>query len=463
MTTEEYFNIKIKDLPDEPAPPPKRTGLFVAIALCALFAVIVLVSWLRARRRTQQATETRAMIRLNPIIAERSVDALKEHDPSFDPQAFAERTRAVVAAVNKAWLAGEMGPARRLISDGVFVRFTTQLQLLRSQGLRNAMADWRVVSAEILAADCDDLWDTVHVKIVGAARDQDIPLELPPGEADKRLQRVKLAEYDEAWSFVRRRGRNSLKGAPALEGRCPSCGAELPLSEVVRCDYCQALVNSGEHDWVLAEITQAAEWRASSSVKSIPGLDSLRERDPSLSRQELEDRVSVSFWKWVEARSTGKPDKLSRFCMQPPLDEGSRRALSLENTPLREVAVGSADLKRIDGKEGTDQATLEVRWSAAQDKGPPTHHRHLFILGRAAQTRSRRGLSSLDCPSCGGPLASSDEVTCRYCNTPLTGGKHEWALLAVSERPEEKPAPARKARGSARQGQDQSSPADEDY
>ena len=62
------------------------------------------------------------------------------------------------------------------------------------------------------------------------------------------------------------------------------------------------------------------------------------------------------------------------------------------------------------------------------------------------------------CPVCGGQLAKSDETTCPYCSSTLGGGKHEWALLAVSERPEDKPAPARKAR---RQEHDQSSPSDE--
>jgi hypothetical protein len=312
----------------------------------------------------------------------------------------------------------------------------TQLELLRSQGLHNAMADWRVISAEILAADSDDLWDTVHVKIVGAARDLDLPLSLSAGEAEKRMQKAKLCEYDEAWSFLRRRGKNSIKGVPALEGHCPSCGADLPVSEVVRCEYCKALINSGEHDWVLAEITQAQEWRNSSSTKTIPGLDALRERDPSVSRQELEDRVSVSFWKWIEARSTGKPDKLARFCMKAPEDAATRAALSLTQSKLREVAVGSADLKRVDAHDDTDQASLEVRWSAAIDEQAPENHRHLFILGRSAAARSRRGLSSLDCPSCGGPLANSDEVTCRYCGTALTGGQYEWALLEVRERTE---------------------------
>lgn len=435
MTAEEYANIKVRSGP--PPAPQSGHGLAVAVLVCLGLLVVLFVFLGVGRRRAKRESETRPMIRVNPIIQERSIDALKEHDAGFDAAAFTERTRAIVATVNKAWLAGDMSPARRVISDGVYVRFMTQLQLLREQGLRNAMADWRVVSAEILAADADELWDTVHVKIVGSARDLDLPLELPAAEAEKRLQRVAVAEYDEAWSFVRRRGKSSKKGVPALEGRCPSCGAELPLSEVVRCEYCKALVNSGEHDWVLAEITQAAEWRASASVKTIPGLSELRERDPSVSRQELEDRVSVSFWKWVEACSTGKPDKLARFCIKPPQDPASRAAVALSPHKLREVAVGSADLKRIEAKEGLDRASLEVRWSAAIDGQAPEHHRHLFILGRAADAKSQRGLSSLDCPSCGGPLAKSDEVTCRYCGTALTGGKHEWGLLAVSERPKE--------------------------
>ena len=96
-----------------------------------------------------------------------------------------------------------------------------------------------------------------------------------------------------------------------------------------------------------------------------------------------------------------------------------------------------AVLLSVAQRGGPDRASLEVRWSAAINDQPPENHRHVFVLGRAAAARSKRGLSSLDCPNCGGPLANSDEVTCRYCNTALTGGKLEWALLEVSERPKE--------------------------
>ncbi len=404
-----------------------------ALGWIMVLLIIGVLIYFYVSSKNSKAAPQRATIATNQATAAKGLAALRSQDAEFDPQAFVQRTRAVVQKVNEAWLAGEMGPARRVISDGVYVRFFTQLDLLKADGLRNAMADWRIVSAEILAAEADSLWDTVHVKIACAGRDQDLPLNLPLEEAQKRLRKAPLGEYQEVWSFVRRRGKHSKKGVPALEGRCPNCGADMPLSQVVKCEYCQALCNSGEHDWVLAEITQPEEWRAGAALDEISGLAELRARDAAVSRQELEDRASVVFWKWVEARSTGKPDKLSRFCVNPPTDAAKAAALGIGHSAikLRQVAVGSAELKEVHPGEPRDQATIEIRWSASIDGAEPAFDIHEFVLCRNANAVSKRGLSSLDCPECGGQLAASDATTCSYCGATLSGGKHEWALLAV--------------------------------
>lgn len=392
-----------------------------------ILAVIIIIIWLRARSRQPQ----RGTIAVDRELQDQGLTALRANDPGFDPAQFVERTKSVVAKVNEAWLKGDMGPARRVISDGVYVRFTTQLGLLKADGLRNLMVDWRVVAAELLGADADALWDTVHVKIVGEARDADVPLGLAEAAAEKKARGAELAQYQEVWSFVRRRGKRSKQGVPALEGHCPSCGADLPLSEVVKCEYCQALINSGEHDWVLAEITQPEEWRAAPAVGQLPGLEELRARDPSVSRQELEDRGSVVFWKWIEARSSGNKDKLARFCIRPPSDPAVAAELDLAAARLRQVAVGSAELAVVETQDELDLAIVEIRWSASVNGAEPNTFQNAFVLGRHSEARSKRGLSSLDCPVCGGQLAKSDETTCPYCSSTLSGGKHEWALLSV--------------------------------
>lgn len=404
-----------------------------------LIVAVLLYLYLRGRKGSG-GSEERATIDVDQSTAQAGIAALKERDPAFDPAAFIERSRTVVAKVNEAWLQGHMGPTRRLISDGVFTRFNTQIGLLRADGLRNVMTDWRVVSADILAAEADEMWDSLHVRIVGAARDLNVSIGTTDAEVKKQLRGAKLAEYHEVWSFIRRRGSKSKKGVPALEGQCPSCGAQLPTGDVVKCDYCQALINSGEHDWVLAEITQPEEWRAGAVLDELPGLEELRGRDPTISRQELEDRASVIFWKWIEARSSGKPEKLARFCMKDPSEAANAAEILLKPAKLRDVAVGSAELKSLspveDHKRRThDRAVIEIRWSAAVDGAEAAFDVHNFELARASDApqhaKFKRGLCSLDCPECGGQLTTSDAVTCTYCGTKLSGGKQEWALFAV--------------------------------
>lgn len=420
-----------------PSSPRAGCNGFTWVVLILIVGVLL---WLYLRGRKKSGPVERATIDVDAKLAQDGISALKGRDEAFDPQAFVERTKTVVAKVNEAWLGGHMGPTRRMISDGVFTRFNTQLGLLKADGLRNVMSDWRVVSADILAAEADELWDTIHVRIVGEARDTNVQLGTPDDKVQRTLRSQKKEQYHEVWSFIRRRGKKSKKGVPALEGQCPSCGAQLPTGDVVKCDYCQALVNSGEHDWVLAEITQPEEWRPGAALDELPGLAELRGRDATISRQELEDRASVIFWKWIEARSSGKPEKLARFCMKDPADASVAAALMLQPAKLRDVAVGSAELKSLDPvedheKRKHDRAVVEIRWSASVDGAEPAFDVHEFELSRAADApqhaKFKRGLCSLDCPQCGGQLTTSDAVTCTYCGTKLSGGKQDWALHAV--------------------------------
>ena len=397
-------------------------GVVVAVSLIGLLV------WLASRQKPG-----RAKISVDAGAQARGIAALRDRDPGFEPTQFCERTKATMGKVNEAWISGNMVPARRLISDGVFVRFQTQLGLLRADGLRNVMANWRVVSAEILAAECDDLWDTVHVKVVGEARDRDVPIKLTEQEALGQASRAPLDQYHEVWSFLRRRGKTT-KGAPALEGRCPGCGADLPLSESVRCEYCQALINSGEHDWVLAEITQPEEWSVWVAEEGEDeGLRQLRQRDATVSRQELEDRASVIFWKWIEARHTGKHDVLARFCMEKPEGPEAVEALQLTPAKLTQVAAGSSEVVSVrpEAMPGRDQVLVEIKWSASVNGAEPEGTINLFLLERSSEALSKRGLASLDCPVCAGPLPESDAMFCAYCGEALSGGKHEWALKRV--------------------------------
>jgi tellurite resistance protein len=207
----------------------------------------------------------------------------------------------------------------------------------------------------------------------------------------------------------------------------------VPLADVVRCDYCKSLVNSGVHDWVLAEITQVVEWRPAQTWRNVPGMIAEQARDPGFNRQQVEDRASVLFWKWIEARLRADPRKLTRFAAVPPAGLGVVAGAPPEL--LDRVAVGSAELLACDPHpvDGRDRCYVKILWSAARDrKSAPIPIASVLILARAAGATTGEGLSSLACRECNGPLADSDSPTCEYCGASVAAGEREWALEAVT-------------------------------
>jgi hypothetical protein len=202
-----------------------------------------------------------------------------------------------------------MRPARPFVSDGVYSRFSVQLALMRGEDRRNVMQDAHVLSVDLEGVESAAPLDVTHLRVRAAARDIEVRAGASQDEIARALSRASAESYVEIWSLVRRHGATTTREASALGSACTSCGApildaqtgRLPtLGEMIKCRYCGALLCSGEHDWVLAEITQLEEWHPG-AAPTPAGFQHLRQRDPELSRESIEDRASYLFWKWIEA------------------------------------------------------------------------------------------------------------------------------------------------------------------
>jgi hypothetical protein len=234
-----------------------------------------------------------------------------------------------------------------------------------------------------------------------------------------------------------------------MEGRCPNCGAPVAMNESANCTNCRALLRSGEYDWVLAEITQESEWRPGRRA-SVPGLGRLRQQDPDLNVQSMEDRASVVFWRKAAADRIGKVDPIRKvaspvFCEQyaaslrPP--PGARRAW------FGRCAVGSVDVLGFlpPGNDSPDdRALVEVRWSGTplvagadgsppRPRGPVSAHHSLLVFTRktGAKTEAGKGISSAHCPNCGAPESGGTSGACEFCGTALNDGSRGWVLEAM--------------------------------
>jgi hypothetical protein len=299
------------------------------------------------------------------------------------------------------------------------------------------MADARVLSTTIEAVEDAPPLDVVHVRLVAEARDTEVPALASDDQIRAALGRARVEPYTEIWSLVRRAGAQTKQAGFAVGRACPCCGAPLAQAEqgeTMKCRYCSALVCSGEHDWVLAEITQLEEWRPSSG--QAPGLDALRARDAGVAQESLEDRASYLFWKWVQAGRAGNCAPL-RKCALPSLLEGRARIDWTQGAS--DVAVGGAELIACELGEpgGRDRAHVEVFWSARfGGASATTPARTVFTLGRKSGVVSKLSMTALVCQVCGAPLAETDSSKCDHCGAELADGDQAWVLDAVLRRDE---------------------------
>jgi hypothetical protein len=406
-------------------------GLFFFVVLVLIIVFVVAKGAAQQRRVLASRAALGDESGANPAGGDPLAE-LRARDPALTLESIVDHVQRMADMLRSAWCAGDMGPARPFVSDGIFSRFQVQLGLMQGENRRNVMGDARVLGVSLVGAEIADPLDVVHVRVDAEARDTEVPWNATAEQIAHALQRAPVEPYSEIWSITRLTGAQSK--APGFEvGRaCPGCGAPLAQGETMKCRYCGALVCSGEHDWVLAEITQMVEWQPGS--RPAQGLDALRARDRGVAREALEDRASYVFWKWVQAGRAPTP--------QAPLAKCATAAFLGTGTHLEwvrgatDVAVGAADLVACEvdpSSKGFDYAFVQVAWSARlQGNHSHTSSRHVLRLARRTGVTSKPSLTALVCTRCGAPLVESESARCDHCGAELAAGDQAWVLDAIT-------------------------------
>ncbi|MHB8876107.1 MAG: TIM44-like domain-containing protein [Myxococcaceae bacterium] len=319
------------------------------------------------------------------------------------------------------------------------------MKLLAAQGVRDAIADVTVQDLQLIGLDQSEWFDTVHVRVKAQLRDTDVPAGYSDEQALAAARRAAPESFTEVWSFVRKPGAKTRIGEDLFQGKCPSCGAPFKGGAANKCEFCGAVVNSGNYDWTLSGITQGVEHIR--HYATVDGLLAARQKDPALNLEMLEDRATLVFWKWVDAQSAGEAKRLSKLSTGESLTRIDTELAALKAQRRRKVflecAVGAAITRALEDRSGYDFAHVEVRWSARMGIGPegqpppalPTvPQRWVFTLVRkaGATTNTSNGMSTHRCPQCNGPLTESVSSTCDFCGAELGGGERDWVLSSAA-------------------------------
>lgn len=369
-----------------------------------------------------------------------SLGLIQQRDPDFTLDVFLRRVRNAFAATQKAWSEQDLRSCRAFISDGVRERFELYIAMQKAENIRNRMKNVQVIDAEVVTITTDAHFDTIHVRITGSAISYDE--DLTSGRRVGGATATAPIEFTEIWSFSRRPGVATNPEVSLLQGRCPNCGGPVDIVDKAQCPHCQAAINSGQYDWVLAEITQDEEWVVPPAKHAVTGWEQLQKTDPGLNFQHLEDRASVMFWRSMMAVYFEDPRYAS-----PILAEDRDALPSLWNrsgefwkTPAVGVVEVCGCLPAAD--DGFDRVVVLVRWSAtraAGDRRQPklrglqTIYSHAMVLKRkqGATSNADMAFASFSCGSCGAPIEVGTESMCGFCGTALNDGFRDWVLEDV--------------------------------
>lgn len=369
-----------------------------------------------------------------------ALKVLQDDDASFDDQAFRARVARAFGKIQQAWSEQQLEPMRPFVSDGIFERFSLQIQEQKDLGYRNVMDHVEVRDTRLAEAVAEPHFVVVTVRVSAHAVDYRVSLDTGREIPGSR----RPGSFVEYWTFLRRRGAQTRANQPGLiEGACPNCGTPIEMSQSARCTSCDSLLRSGRHDWVLIEITQQSEWRARGDGR-IPGIEAFRrDKDPGFNVPHLEDRVSVMFWRKAMADRLGDVAPLGKMATEAMCRRYAAELESQKGIYRGDCAVGSVDTLGVLPGESQDRAVVQVVWSARRfervAEGPPKPRssnalfRTLFVLGRrrGAQTNVDHSVSSAHCPGCGAPESRLAAHGCEFCGQPLNDDRNDWVLVEM--------------------------------
>ncbi len=379
------------------------------------------------------------------------MEAFLAANPGFDIEAFKRKVGEAFLRIQAAWTAQDLAGVRRFISDGIYQRFATQFHMMGLLKQRNALGNIRILSIDPVAATKDGEYDVMQVSVRAAMSDSFVC------ELDHSLDSESDEPFVEYWSFIRKQQPVKADADMYQKQSCPSCGAPLPedMGELCRCEYCKVMVNSGEFDWILAEITQEEDYGDGSAMAAHVSPDlaqavaELSREAPDLAVQLTEDKASNAFMQIMTALATRNPAVVRRFVSDDALADITaflpKRPIIFNRLYLNEAVL-------LDACRHESRHALDVGMTASLQRVEMTpggftpvdedlvRPGYVITLERdAAAVPNKGALYQHQCPNCSGAVGDTLDLNCQYCGVPLNSMKNEWIVTRFAAIEKSKP------------------------
>ncbi len=179
-------------------------------------------------------------------------DSVRAVDPAFSEDAFIGWVREVFVKIQQAWSSRNWQIIRPFESNELFSQHALQLQEYINNNKINMIEKINVNYCALREFRQDGDKEVMVVELHAIMRDYVI---------DATTRQVLESDPNKDWNmkyimtFNRKAG---VKTKPGTSNKsttnCPNCGAPTDITSSGQCKYCDSVITTGEHDWVLSDI-----------------------------------------------------------------------------------------------------------------------------------------------------------------------------------------------------------------
>jgi len=233
-------------------------GTFIVVVVIVIIAYFVIARFFKSNGTSPTpgsmpdfSAMSQAMQGGGPV----GFDAVKADDPDFSEQAFYGRVNEMFLAIQKAWEARNMEPARRFLAEQQFQVLADGVGEYVRNGQINKLDSIHIDRVTPVSVTREGDSDYVKVMITASVIDYTVDertgqLVNPGVLGDGKTVKT----FDEYWTLVRKVG--AVTKTDATIKKCPNCGGPVTDGNYVKCAYCGTMMNDPALDWVLLRIEQ---------------------------------------------------------------------------------------------------------------------------------------------------------------------------------------------------------------
>ena len=175
------------------------------------------------------------------------MDELLKIDNTFNEGMFITKVNNIFIMLHSAVMMDDLNRVRHFLSEDLAKKYEKVLEDLNSRNVRQMYDELNVKTTVIKDIIIND--DRVTIKLEIISRYMDYLVDKTTGKFisgynDHRVEKVNNLE------LTKRIGVSSY----GVDKKCPGCGANINVNNNGKCEYCGAIFNAKDYDWILTNI-----------------------------------------------------------------------------------------------------------------------------------------------------------------------------------------------------------------